>query len=90
MKGPTRDEPSRAFDEVVNRAASYVKREYPRIVGVRVHGSVARGEQGPFSDIDLLAVTNRGRLPSEFSYFDGEICARVGFLRVCRAGKGVH
>jgi hypothetical protein len=47
-----------------------------------LHGSVARGEPGPFSDIDLVAVTGRGKKPSEFSYFDGEIYVGVGFLRV--------
>ncbi len=47
-----------------------------------VHGSVARGEPGPFSDIHLVAVTGRGKKPSEFSYFDGDIYVGVGFLRV--------
>ncbi len=47
-----------------------------------MHGSVARGEPGPFSDIDLLAVTSRGKKPSAFSYFDGDIYVGVGFLRV--------
>jgi predicted nucleotidyltransferase len=59
-----------------------VRREYPNVIGVMVHGSVARGEPGPFSDIDLVAVTSRGRKPSEFSYFDGDIYVGVGFLRV--------
>ena len=76
-----------AFDEAANRAASYVKREYPGVVGVLVHGSVARGEPGPFSDVELEAVTNRERKPSEFSYFDGDIYVGVGFLRVAELEK---
>ena len=59
-----------------------VKRDYPNEVGVLVHGSVARREPGPFSDIDLLAVTSRGKKPSDFSYFDGDIYVGIGFLRV--------
>ena len=82
MKGPARNELSADFDEAANRAASYVRREYSGVVGVLVHGSVARGEPGPFSDVDMLAVTNHGRKPSEFSYFDGDIYVGVGFLRV--------
>jgi predicted nucleotidyltransferase len=73
---------NRLFDETTQRAVVLVKREYPNVVGVMVHGSVARGEPGPFSDIDLVAVTGRGKKPSEFSYFDGEIYVGVGFLRV--------
>jgi len=70
------------FDKTARRAAILVRREFPNVIGVMVHGSVARGEPGPFSDIDLVAVTSRGRKPSEFSYFDGDIYVGVGFLRV--------
>ena len=77
----------KSFDEAAYRTASYVRREYPNLVGVLVHGSVARGEPGPFSDIDLLAVTSRGKKPSEFSYFDGDIYVGVGFLRVAELNR---
>jgi predicted nucleotidyltransferase len=70
------------FDEATNRAVLLVRRDFPNVIGVLVHGSVARGEPGPFSDIDLLAVTSRGKKPSEFSYFDGDIYVGVGFLRI--------
>jgi predicted nucleotidyltransferase len=70
------------FDEATNRAVLLVRRDFPNVIGVLVHGSVARGEPGPFSDIDLLAVTSRGKKPSEFSYFDGDIYVGVGFMRV--------
>jgi predicted nucleotidyltransferase len=70
------------FDEATNRAVLLVRRDFPNVIGVLVHGSVARGEPGPFSDIDLLAVTSRGKKPSEFSYFDGDIYVGVGFIRV--------
>ncbi len=57
-------------------------------MGVLVHGSVARGEPGLFSDIDMLAVTkNRRKKPSEFSYFDGNIYVGVGFLSVAELEK---
>ncbi len=87
MKSPVRKKLSRAFDKAANRAASYVRREYPDLIGVLVHGSVARGEPGPFSDVDLLAVTNGGRKPLEFSYFDGDIYIGVGFMRVAELEK---
>jgi predicted nucleotidyltransferase len=77
----------KSFDLAAERAASYVRREYPSLVGILVHGSVARGEPGPFSDIDLVAVTRRGKKPSEFSYFDGDIYVGVGFLRVADLEK---
>src|SRR5712692_5833559 len=82
MESTTPNELKKSFDEAVNRAASYVRREYPNLVGILVHGSVAREEPGPYSDIDLLAVTSQGKKPSEFSYFDGDIYVGVGFLRV--------
>ncbi len=82
MESLNPNELRKSFDEAVDRATSYVRREYPNLVGVLVHGSVARGEPGPFSDIDLLAVISRGKKPSEFSYFDGGIYVGVGFLRV--------
>jgi len=78
----TQSELNRLFDEATQRAVVLVKRDYRNVVGVLVHGSVARGEPGPFSDIDLVAVTSRGTKPSEFSYFDGDIYVGVGFLRV--------
>ena len=78
----SQSELSQLVDEATRLAVVLVKKEYPNVVGVLVHGSVARGEPGPFSDIDLLAVTSRGKKPSEFSYFDEDIYVGVGFLRV--------
>src|SRR5436309_2578680 len=78
----SQSELSQLVDEATRRAVVLVKKEYPNVVGVLVHGSVARGEPGPFSDIDLLAVTSRGKKPSEFSYFDRDIYVGVGFLRI--------
>ena len=83
----TSDELNHVYDEATRRAVILVKREYPNVIGVLVHGSVARREPGPFSDIDLLAVTSRGKKPSEFSYFDGDIYVGVGFLRVAELEK---
>jgi len=83
----TPSELKKSFDEAANRAATFVRREYPNLVGVLVHGSVARGEPGPFSDIDLVVVKGRGKRPSPFSYFDGGIYVGVGFLRVADLEK---
>ena len=87
LESLTRNELKRLFDETAKRAASFVKREYPSVIGVLVHGSVARGEPGPFSDIDMLAVINRGKKPSEFSYFDGDIHVGIGFLKIAELEK---
>src|SRR5438445_9214508 len=57
-------------------------REYPGVICVLVHGSVARGEPGPFSDVDMLAVIKSGKKPSDFSYFDGDIHVGIGFLKI--------
>ena len=75
------------FDAAANRAATRVRREHPKILGVLLHGSVARSEPGPFSDIDLLAVTSGKRRPSNFSYFDGDIYVGVGFLSAAELEK---
>ncbi len=83
----TPGELNQVFDETTRRATVLVKREFPNVIGVMVHGSVARGEPGPFSDIDLVAVMGRGKKPSEFSYFDGDIYVGVGFLRVAELEK---
>ena len=87
LEGLTRNELTRLFDETAERAASFVRREYPSVIGVLIHGSVARGEPGPFSDIDMLAVTTRGKRPSSFSYFDGDVHVGVGFLRIAELEK---
>src|SRR2546427_13197735 len=70
------------FDEATRRAMVLVRREYPGVIGVLVHGSVARGEPGPFSDVDMLAVIKSGKKPSDFSYFDGDIHVGIGFLKI--------
>jgi predicted nucleotidyltransferase len=82
LAGITPSELNQVFDEATRRAVALVRGEYPNVIGMMVHGSVARGEPGPFSDIDLVAVTGPGRKPSEFSYFDGDIYVGVGILRV--------
>ncbi len=87
MQAPSQNQLKRRYDQAASRAASIVRRGYPRIEAILVHGSVARGEPGPFSDIDMLAVTNRMKKPSEFSYFDGDIYVGVGFLSVAELKK---
>ena len=87
MQGPSQSQLRRCYDEAANRASSFVRREYPHLAGILVHGSVARGEPGPFSDIDMLGVTNRKKKPADFSYFDRDIYVGVGFLSVAELEK---
>jgi predicted nucleotidyltransferase len=87
LESLTQNELTWLFNETAKRAASFVRREYPNVIGVLVHGSVARREPGPFSDIDVLAVTNRGKKPLDFSYFDEDIHVGVGFLRIAELEK---
>lgn len=75
------------YDEAAKRAASYVRREYPRLAGIMIQGSVARGEPGPYSDIDVVAVTYRTNKPAEFSYFDGDIYVPIGFRSIAELKK---
>src|SRR5438094_10352730 len=82
MQGPSQSPLRRCYDEAANRASAFVRREYPHLAGILVHGSVARGEAGPFSDIDMLGVTNRKKKPADFSYFVGASNVGVGFLSV--------
>jgi predicted nucleotidyltransferase len=78
---------SKRYNEAAGRAASFVRGECSHLVGIFVHGSLARGEPGPFSDIDLVAVTEHQKKPPEFSYFDGDIYVGVGFLSVTELEK---
>jgi predicted nucleotidyltransferase len=87
MSRPAKSALRRRYDEALFRAVSRVRKEHPNLVGIQVHGSVARGEPGPFSDIDLLCVYGRHRKPSDSSYFDGDIYVGVGFLQVSALEK---
>jgi len=75
------------YEDALSRAVLLMRRENPRLVGIQVHGSVARGEPGPFSDIDLLGIYETGKKPVQFSYFDGDIYVGMGFLPVSRLKK---
>ena len=52
-----------------------------------VQGSVARGEPGPFSDIDLLGVTYTRTKPNEFYYYDHDIYVPVAFVCIADLEK---
>ncbi len=44
-------------DPLIKHCAEIIREAYPdRLAGVVLYGSVARGEDGPESDIDLLAL----------------------------------
>jgi len=51
--------------ELLNRALTEVFENVPDILSVILYGSVSRGEEGPFSDIDLLVVTDDGAQAEE-------------------------
>src|SRR5712692_2399922 len=87
MQSLSQNQLKKRYNDAADRAVSIVRREYPHLSGILVHGSVARGEPGPFSDIDLLAVTKGGKRPSDFSYFDADIYVGVGFLSVAQLEK---
>ncbi len=77
----------RVYDEAARRADQYVRREHLGLAGILIQGSIARGEPGPFSDIDLIAVTYRGKKPAQYSYFDEDIYVPVGFRSVAELKK---
>lgn len=87
IKRRSRQQLRKEYDEAASRAASTARREFPNLTGIFVHGSVARGEPGPFSDIDMVCVTGSERKPAEFSYFDKNIYVGVGFLSVAELEK---
>ena len=82
IKRRSRQQLRKKYDEAASRAALTAIQEFPNITGIFVHGSVARGEPGPFSDIDMVCVTGSKRKRAEFSYFDEDIYVGVGFLSV--------
>ena len=79
---PTRRQLRERYNEAAERASSRARKEFPGFLGIFVHGSVARGEPGPFSDIDMVCVTGQNRKPLEYSFFDGDIYVGMGFLTV--------
>ena len=88
MRSRSQNQLKKKYDATARHVASIVKQEHPDLVGILVHGSVARGEPGPYSDIDMLGVTGSGRRkPSEYSFFDGDVYVGVGFLSVAELEK---
>lgn len=86
-KGRTRQELKKQYDQAASRAALVARREFPHLTGIFVHGSVARGEAGPFSDVDMVCVTKQKRKPMDFSYFYKDIYVGVGFLSIAELEK---
>lgn len=83
----SRSQLAERYDEAAKQAALSLKRKYPHLTAIMVQGSVARGELGPFSDIDLVGVTRTRKKPAEFSYFDQNIYIPVGFVSVADLEK---
>ncbi len=74
----------RRFDAIVRRATRQIVAGYPRTLAIVVDGSVGRGDDGPYRDVDILAVTKPGPTPTWFSYFDDGIFGTVDFTTVKR------
>ncbi len=53
-------------DPLIRRCAEAIRKAYgPRLAGIVLYGSVARGDDGPESDVDLLVL-----LDEEYGVFD--------------------
>lgn len=74
----------RRFDAILRRATDRIVAWYPRTLAIVVDGSVGRGDYGPCSDVDILAITKPGPTPKWFSHFDDGIFVTVGFTTVKR------
>lgn len=77
----------RKYDEAARATSDSLKRDYPGLVGILIQGSVARRQPGPFSDIDLMGITEHGKKPLEFSYYFRDIYISVGFRSVSELKK---
>lgn len=74
-----------AIDKTIN----YVLLKDPKPFAIILHGSVARGDNGPYSDVDITAIIEDGICSKEESlslrfskFFDG-IFVTVGYFRMC-------
>jgi predicted nucleotidyltransferase len=57
-------------DPLIRRCAERIREVYgPRLAGIVLYGSVARGEEGPESDVDLLVL-----IKGEYKVFDEIEC----------------
>ena len=86
-KTTAQQELSRKYDRLARLASLALRRRYPHLAGVLIQGSVARGEPGPFSDIDLIGVIRHGKKPSDFNYYDNDVYVAVAFQTVADLKK---
>ena len=77
----------RKYDDAARATSASLKRDYPGLVGILMQGSIARGQPGPFSDVDLMGITVHGKKPPEFSYYFQDIYISVGFRSVAELEK---
>jgi predicted nucleotidyltransferase len=57
-----RNEQVWTFNRAAREAAKRIRERYPGVVGILVDGSVGRGNQGPFSDVDVLVIMRSSRV----------------------------
>jgi predicted nucleotidyltransferase len=70
------------FEEVLQRAKARILKENPNVIGIIVDGSVARGDQGPYSDIDIIALTKPKSKLKKLFYFDDRIQIDIWFMAI--------
>jgi predicted nucleotidyltransferase len=78
----------RKHTRAVELAREFVLARTPDVLLIVLHGSVARGDNGPFSDVDLTAIVNNDFASKEkclamrFTKFFDDILVTVGFWRI--------
>jgi uncharacterized protein len=53
-----------AMKKIASEELAPLLRAYPFIVAAYQFGSTVRGQEGPFSDVDIAILVNEGRAPS--------------------------
>ena len=70
------------FNKALNHARENILKKDPNVLGIIVNGSVARGDQGPYSDIDIIALTKPKSKLKKFFYFDDNIQVDIWFMAI--------
>jgi predicted nucleotidyltransferase len=70
------------FEEILQRAKVRILKENPNVLGIIVDGSAARGDQGPYSDIDIIALTKPKSKLKKLFYFEDKIQVDIWFMAI--------
>jgi Nucleotidyltransferase domain. len=74
------------FSRILRRARQRILEEEPDTIGIVVDGSVARCKQGPYSDVDMIALRKSAALKKLF-YFDEGIQVDIWFMAIDEYNK---